>query len=220
MALFGISSGVRQGDGLSSVLFKLALDKMLKELNIRGNILYKSKQVCVYADDIAWIARNKTALQEMLNVIETVGKSAGLEINVNKTKYMMTEENNVTNGTQVKIGNYEFERVNSFTYLAVKINNEGSSSEEINNRIMTGNRAYYANLKLIKSGLLMKATKLKLYKTLIRPVATYAAQVWVLNKENKDSLRIFERKIIEDYMDQFVKTGYGEQDIIPRLIRY
>ena len=36
----------------------MALDKVIKELKLNGNILYKSKQACVYADDIALIARN------------------------------------------------------------------------------------------------------------------------------------------------------------------
>ena len=56
---FGISSGVRQGDELSAVLLNWALDKKLKELNLGGNIIYKSKEVCAYADHIALIARNK-----------------------------------------------------------------------------------------------------------------------------------------------------------------
>ena len=203
---FDVSTGVRQGDGLSAVLFNLTLNKMLKELNLRGNILYKSKQICAYADDIALIARNKTALQEMLNIIETVGKSAGLEINESKTKYMRTEMDN-SKIQKIQIGNYEFESVNDFTYLGVKINNEGSSSEEINNRIMIGNKAYYANLKLIKSGLLTKLTKLKLYKTLIRPVVTYSAQTWILNKEDEESLRIFERKVIRRIYGPICENG-------------
>jgi hypothetical protein len=55
---FNVLQGVRQGDGLSAVLFNLALDKVLKELKLNGNILYKSKQMRAYADDIALIARN------------------------------------------------------------------------------------------------------------------------------------------------------------------
>jgi hypothetical protein len=39
-------------------------------------------------------------------------------------------------------------------------------------------------------------TKIKLYKTLIRSIATYGSEVSTLTKENELSLRIFERKII------------------------
>ena len=41
----------------------MALHKIIKELKIKGNILYKSKQACVYADDIALIARNVASLR-------------------------------------------------------------------------------------------------------------------------------------------------------------
>lgn len=41
--------------------------------------------------------------------------------------------------------------VESFCYLSVDPNNENNIVSEINKGIMTGNRAYFANLKLIKS---------------------------------------------------------------------
>ena len=44
---------------------------------------------------------------------------------------------------------------------------------EIAAKIPKDNKAYYANSKLIKSKLLKKNTKMKIYKTMIRPVVTY-----------------------------------------------
>jgi hypothetical protein len=67
---FNVLQGVRQGNGLSAVLFNLALDNVLKELKPNGNILYTSKYACVYTDDIALIARNTPALQEMLITLQ------------------------------------------------------------------------------------------------------------------------------------------------------
>jgi hypothetical protein len=37
---------------------------------------------------------------------------------------------------------------------------------------------------------------MKLYRTLIRPVVTYAAETWTLNISDENALRIFERKVI------------------------
>jgi hypothetical protein len=45
---------------------------------------------------------------------------------------------------------------------------------------MTGNWTYFAFIKLLRSKLMCKDTKMKLYKALIRPVVTYGAQAWTL----------------------------------------
>ena len=78
----------------------------------------------------------------------------------------------------MKVGNYHFESVNDFAYLGVQLNSTGMTSEEINCRIIQANKAYFANLKLLKSSLLTKSTKLKIYQTLIRPIVSYAAETW------------------------------------------
>jgi hypothetical protein len=67
---FNVLQGVTQEDGLSTFLFNLALDKVLKELKWNGNMLYKFKQPCAYADDKALIARNMPALQETLITLQ------------------------------------------------------------------------------------------------------------------------------------------------------
>ena len=57
----------------------------------------------------------------------------------------------------ITIGNHIFERVNNFTYLGAQINNKGAITEEIN-------RAYFANLKLLKSRLIKKQQNLNCTK--------------------------------------------------------
>jgi hypothetical protein len=54
--------------------------------------------------------------------------------------------------------------------------------EEIKERIFLGTKAYYANLKLFKSRFVTKQLKLKLYRTVIRPIVTYASETWVLKE--------------------------------------
>jgi hypothetical protein len=50
---------------------------------------------------------------------------------------------------------------------------------EIAERIAKGNKCKtHANAKLIKSKFLTKNTKIKIYKTMIRPVVTYSPETW------------------------------------------
>jgi hypothetical protein len=62
-------------------------------------------------------------------------------------------------------------------YLGDLLNIRGTVSEEINKRIITRNKAYYANSQLLKSTLLSRSTKLKLYRTLIRLEVPYTAPI-------------------------------------------
>jgi hypothetical protein len=66
----------------------------------------------------------------------------------------------------------------------------------IKEKIQMANKAYYTNIQLLKNKTINRRTKMKLYKTLIRPIATYGSEVWTLTKENELILQIFERKII------------------------
>ncbi|PSN48468.1 hypothetical protein C0J52_11712 [Blattella germanica] len=96
----------------------------------------------------------------------------------------------------IKINDYIFDQVQVFTYLGSKLNSENNVGREIKQRITNGNRTYYMYSKLIKSKMLNRELKLKMYKTLIRSVVVYGCVSWTLNSNDKHLLRIFERKIL------------------------
>jgi len=60
---------------------------------------------------------------------------------------------------------------------------------------LAGDGTYFVAISLFRSRLLSRATKIILYKTLIRPVASYGAEAWRLTKKEEQVLLIFERKI-------------------------
>ena len=88
------------------------------------------------------------------------------------------------------------EHVQSYKYLGSTVNSDNSIEEEIQYRIILGNKAYYGNQFLFKSRLVSKKSKLKLYWSIIRPIVTYACEVWVLKEIIKSKLMVFERKVL------------------------
>jgi hypothetical protein len=60
---------------------------------------------------------------------------------------------------------------------------------------LAGNKTYFAAVSLFRNRLLSRATKIRLYKITIRPVATYGAETWTMTKKEEQALFIFERKI-------------------------
>ena len=71
-----------------------------------------------------------------------------------------------------------------------------SIEEEIKEKIALGTKTYYTNIKFFKSKLVTKQSKLKLYRTVIRPVVTYASETWVFKETIIQKLLVFERKIL------------------------
>jgi uncharacterized protein YlaI len=75
------------------------------------------------------------------------------------------------------------------------VNGSNLIEEEIKERISLGNRAYYANQDLFKSKLLARNSKLQMYKTLVRPIVTYACETCVPKENIKTKVRVFDRNL-------------------------
>jgi hypothetical protein len=48
----------------------------------------------------------------------------------------------------------------------------------------------------ISFGWLSRYSKVKIYRTLIRPVVTYGSETWTMSAADENALRVFERKVL------------------------
>jgi hypothetical protein len=82
---------------------------------------------------------------------EKAGK-IGLEVNERKIKYasMSTSESR-RKPQDLKVEGISFMGVSSFRYLRNTINNDNRNYNCIEERKQAGNRAYFANLRILKS---------------------------------------------------------------------
>jgi len=89
-----------------------------------------------------------------------------------------------------------YEAVNHFKYLGSQINSKNSIQEEIRLRIQAGNRSLFANKKLLNNKDLNAASKLQIYKSIIRPTVTYGCETWAMTVAEQNRLLVFERRVL------------------------
>ena len=140
--------GLRQGDGLSCLLFNIALEGVMRRagFNMRGTIFTKSGQFVCFADDVDIIGRNKETVADLYTRLKREAARVGLRINVSKTKYMLaggTERDRQRLCSSITIDGDEFEVVDEFIYLGSLVTADNDTSREIRRRIISGSRAYY-----------------------------------------------------------------------------
>jgi hypothetical protein len=117
----------------------------------------------------------------MYEDLETEARKIDLLVNERKTKYMfMSAAGNIREPQNLRIGNKVFEGVSDFKYLGNIIENKNRNSKYIKEGIQAGNKAYYANLQVLKSKSICRRSKLQIHKTQIRPTVTYGAETWTL----------------------------------------
>ena len=89
-------------------------------------------------------------------------KEIGLEVNANKTKYMVMSRDQNAGRTHSMNDNSSFERVDEFKYLGTTLTNRNSIQEEIKSRLKSGNACYHSVQNLLSSSLLCKNLKNKI----------------------------------------------------------
>ena len=84
-------------------------------------------------------------------------KEFGLEVNADKTKYMIMSCNqNAELSHSIKTDNSSFERVEEFKYLGTTLTNSNSIQEEIKSRLKSGNACYHSVRNVLSSSSLSK----------------------------------------------------------------
>ena len=142
---FPIHCGLKQGDTLSPLLFNFALEYAIRRVqeNRIGLELNGKHQLLLYADDVNMLGENLQTVRENAEIFIKASKDFGLEVNSEKTKYMITSRHqNVIQNQNIVIGNISFENVEKFRYLRVTVTNTNDIREEIKRRINMGNACY------------------------------------------------------------------------------
>jgi len=136
-------------------------------------------------------------MNENAEALVVVSKEIGLEVNADKTKYMvMSQDKNAGQSHSMKIDNSSFERVEEFKYLGTTITNQNSIQEDIKSRLMSGNACYDSVQNLLSTSLPSKNLKIKIHRTIILPVVLFRCETWSLTLREEHRLKVFENRVL------------------------
>lgn len=202
---FEIKTGVRQGDGLSPLLFNCVLEKVIQEWRMqkveqkvdqpiklgRTNV----KVDCLaFADDLAILTRDTATAQKQIEILKEIAEKVGLQISFEKTEYMANLKH-APKFLNTKYG--KIKRVHQFKYLGEIIQESGLEKIANEARCQKMTTAFRLTQNIYNKKSISKHAKLRHYNTVIKPECLYAAETLVLNrKTDLDKIQKRERKIV------------------------
>lgn len=219
---FEIKTGVRQGDGLSPLLFNIALDKVMKEwekdLKKKGKWnplkIGQGKKVVnipylAFADDIAIMTNTPEEAIEQIETLKENAEKIGLQISFEKTEFIATK----TNETKLNTKYGEINRVDYFRYLGEIIEPTGQEKQAQQIRLQKIRRAQAITRNIYNKKSIAVSTKIRHYRTVIEPMALYASETLALNLKGQiEELKKEERKIIRKILGpRKTEEGYRLQ---------
>jgi hypothetical protein len=89
--MFPVKNGLKHGDALLPLLFNFALVYIIRRVqaNQDGLKLIGAHQLLVYADDVNMLNGSIYTIEKNTETVVVGIKENGLEVNVDKTKYMV-----------------------------------------------------------------------------------------------------------------------------------
>ena len=181
------------------MFFNCVLEYAIRKFQVNqdGLKLNGTYQLLVYVDDVNKLGRSAYTVKEKFETLIVAGKENGLEVNADKTKYMvMSGDQNAGRSHNMKIENRSFEILDEFKYLRKNLTNQNSIQEEIKSRLRSGNACYHSVQNLLSSSLLSKNLKIKIYRNVILHVVLYGCETWSLTLTEERRLRGFENRVL------------------------
>lgn len=117
-----VSTGIRQGDSLSPLLFNLVMDTIIEEVRSAGYGFRMDKgviSIVCYADDALLVADNEDDLQRLLYRFHLTSIKYNMKISAHKTKSLVVAKNPIR--CKLTINDQMIEQVMSFKYLGIEI---------------------------------------------------------------------------------------------------
>ena len=121
----------------------------------------------------------------------------------------------------------KFQKVENFKYLGLLVTVDNIIAEEIKEKISAGNRCYFSIQEIFNCTKISRATKIRLYKVVLKSVVTYESETWTVTVTEEEWLCRWEIKVLRRIfgavtlqgtwrirMNAEIQQIYGEPDIV------
>ena len=137
--------GIKQGDGISPILFNIFLNDIVDAMSQHTKFGYKIDgdveiNSLLYADDLVIFSTSYDEMQNKLNQLGNYCDKWGLEVSIKKSKILYTGNKKLT-PFKYKEGSLDF--VNSFTYLGIKLCKSGLTQQTKNELVLKAQKAWF-----------------------------------------------------------------------------
>ena len=181
-----VSIGTEQGHPMSPELFKMFVYDLSTELELLLGLEipnlndYKISHL-LWADDLILTAEDAASLQKLLDILHDYITRWELDINLTKTNIMVfnTSSKLLNCSYGFHLGEENIKPTKNYTYLGITFSLNGSFRPAVDNLGKKAVRAYFSMKRLVNITALSATNLLKLFDSLIKPIATYACQIWL-----------------------------------------
>ena len=143
-----------------------------------------------YADDTTLLKLIYDKLQTSTNKLVEVCGKWGMKINTAKRRIMTNDDE------EISIDGNSIEKVEDFVFLGSVV---PSVTKDVKRRTNPASWAF----SILRNNIwtnqdISRALKVRIYKALIRPIATYRSETWTLRKTDRDKLETFRDEMSAD----------------------
>ena len=170
---FQIGKGVRQGCILSSCLFNLYAEYIMRNIGLeeaQAGIKIAGRNInnLRYADDTILMAESEQELKSLLMKVKEESEKIGLKLNIQKTKIMAS--------SPITSWEIDGETVADFILRGSKITADVDCSHEIKRHLLPGRKAVRNLDSILKSRDIILPMMVHLVKAMVFPVVMYRCE--------------------------------------------
>lgn len=220
-AAFQVSSGVKQGDVLSPLLFLKAVDWVISHafsaaedgVIVGEGFVVSSAE---YADDIAVIGENLEKLQQHIDRIDERSRCVGLRLNSKKCQFTATsllQGDLLVNGEPIV-------KTNKFQYLGSMIEENADPEVEVNVRLGRATGVFRSLSKCLwKRRQIPLAIKLRIFDSMVLSVLFYGIELLPLSAACTQRIASFENRCLRAMLGVSWADHVTNLDILNRCGR-